>query len=314
MGTFLIEAVDVKNFVGSSDVVIGTALDSEASYLPPLLVLITSLGANGRVQGVPVLVLTLGVESSVEKAISKCGERSKMDVALVRCPPANHLPTLWCGTPVVYLPLQLPNLCEGSRRILYLDADTLVRAPIDDLKETSLSGRPIGAVYDRGIDKLGIRLAECAGDPALEAEPYFNAGVMVLDVDAWFAHGMTGRLEIVLNQCSERLKYHPQDALNVAAVNRWTALPRAWNVPAVFGREFGSQIGRHFLAKRGATKEDIQRMKDSAKIIHFLGPFKPWKKHRAGSGSYEKLFWSYFPNQLLEASRSPSAGNGHLLD
>ncbi|MEO8884253.1 MAG: glycosyltransferase, partial [Devosia sp.] len=52
-------------------------------------------------------------------------------------------------TPVIYARLLLDGLLPKTvERVLYLDSDTFVRVPIEDLLATDLEGKAIGAVLD----------------------------------------------------------------------------------------------------------------------------------------------------------------------
>jgi lipopolysaccharide biosynthesis glycosyltransferase len=146
---------------------------------------------------------------------------------------------------------------KDVRRVLYLDADVLVLEDLGPLWDTDLKGSVIGAVLDRILDPQ-IK----ARAPGLEKFPrvrdYFNAGVLLIDLDRW-------RKETISESALEYLIRHPdspladQDALNAACDGRWTELDLSWN----FYDHFKTAILHMPAAER-------------PKIAHFTGQ-KPWK-------------------------------------
>ena len=70
-------------------------------------------------------------------------------------------------------------------RILYLDCDTFIAGNIADLLNLSLEGRPFAIGYDCLYNnyKKFIGLSP--------EQPYFNAGVLLIDIQAWIAQECT---------------------------------------------------------------------------------------------------------------------------
>ena len=71
------------------------------------------------------------------------------------------------------------------KKVLYLDADTLVLDDIVQLYDTPLVNQTIGAVIDPGqayaLKRLGIH----------SSDYYFNSGVMIIDIDRWNEKAIT---------------------------------------------------------------------------------------------------------------------------
>lgn len=143
-------------------------------------------------------------------------------------------------------------------RVVYLDADILVRGDLGELIGADLNGAPIGAVRDFLEDTT------------------FNAGVLVIDMEQWRA-GQIG--ERALRRAVEEREID-QHALN-AVVPTWHELAPYWNVQN--GNLFFE--GLHGLAPPrtgGAMSQEFQERRweliRKAEVVHFLGGVKPWNR------------------------------------
>ena len=146
-------------------------------------------------------------------------------------------------------------------RAIYLDCDIIVRDGLSDLWTLDLGSKIVGAVIDPGFDRQAL-----LGLPS--AAPYFNAGVLLIDLAQWRRENI-GRQALEFAETNpERLTFNDQCALNWILRSRWMALDRKWNMMTQYlgkatesGFEFSyplSPVGR------------------SAKIVHFNEPGRPW--------------------------------------
>lgn len=115
-------------------------------------------------------------------------------------------------------------------RILYLDCDILVRDDIATLFNWDLEGRPIGAVRDTigawlvaGRDVRGNR------DIFDVASAYFNAGIVLIEIEGWRQADIVGRMEQAHADGVMQRIYYDQDLLNLVFKNNWAQLPWRWN-------------------------------------------------------------------------------------
>lgn len=174
---------------------------------------------------------------------------------------AERLP-VWGRVPALtYTRLFLDHQFEGcSGRAIVLDSDTLVLADLAELSDIDLKGNVLGACVDPFIptvsDPDGLPASGRAAIPAGAA--YFNAGVMVADLDRWRAAEVGRRALDYIEQHYRELRQYDQDALNFAAFACWQPLDARWNAHP----RLGNAIGRRFP--------------DGAAIAHFSGRLKPW--------------------------------------
>ncbi|GJE84815.1 glycosyltransferase family 8 protein [Phanerochaete sordida] len=149
----------------------------------------------------------------------------------------------------------IPKTVLPVERVLYLDADVLVRADLRPLWETDLGGRPIGATADVGYP---------LGHPGVERGPYFNAGVLLLDLAK-----VRALLPELVEACTKRAgsPHEDQDALNDVFRGKWCPLDLKWNAQGL-GTYANSEH-----ADRAAM--DLTTMKADPVVVHFTGPVSP---------------------------------------
>lgn len=178
-----------------------------------------------------------------------------------------------------YSRLLIPRLLgHHVRRAVYLDADILVRGDLSPLFSIDLHGTPLAATRDLGIpttdhDRSGI-------PPPVKPRPYFNTGVLVLDVDRWRAQGLADRALEYAAMSDPPLLWADQDALN-AVIDTWQELDQKWNL-----QEVSVDLSkRRLLIDRGYRR---RRSYLTARVLHFVGPPKPWDNRCETPGT---LIW-----------------------
>jgi lipopolysaccharide biosynthesis glycosyltransferase len=184
-------------------------------------------------------------------------------------------------SPVIYARLLLNDILPpGVERIVYLDSDVLVRAPIETLFMTDLGSRGIGAVLDphRHMQMLGRDLRANA-DVFDYNFPYFNSGVLLIDRARYAAVDMPGRtLDMKRTGLLDRLQYD-QAALNLAFRDNWQPLDWRWNL---IGAEPAHEALEPF-------------------IVHYTGPRKPWRL--LPGAAYHRLYRHVMTNDVYYAYR-----------
>jgi lipopolysaccharide biosynthesis glycosyltransferase len=156
-----------------------------------------------------------------------------------------------------YARLLAPELVPADR-IVYLDCDLIVRGDLSELFTMELRA-PVAAARDFYITSTDHKTS---GARREQPRPYFNAGVLVIDVQAWQAAGITNR---ALAYAAEVLPpFADQDALN-ATVDEWDTLDPRWNV----------QHWNLPLSRRQRQTPEWALYRDGA-ILHFVGP-NPWE-------------------------------------
>lgn len=133
---------------------------------------------------------------------------------------------------IVYSRLLLDKLLPAEvERIVYLDCDTMVRRPIEELFDLDMQGFPIAAVADPYHDgiKLGRDIRSKAS-PFDSAAPYFNSGVLLIDRAALTAADLPGRIADMQKQGLLDQLYFDQDILNYVFAGNWLELDWRFNL------------------------------------------------------------------------------------
>jgi lipopolysaccharide biosynthesis glycosyltransferase len=178
----------------------------------------------------------------------------------------------------LYLGDILPPEC---RRVLYLDCDLLVTGDLQDLLNTDLCGRMMAAASEPTLPvDANPRTYERLRDPRLDpAMPYFNAGVLIIDLDIWRRANIGERALRFVAQYGPALM--DQDALNAVASGQWLELDPMWNTITYWFRSRSRQQRYQALLRR-------------SRIIHYAGHRKPWLRNDL----WEAERWVQYRRQL----------------
>lgn len=158
-------------------------------------------------------------------------------------------------------------LPEGLERVLYIDADTLVTGNVGDLFAIDLEGQVLGAVRDAispwAAGAWGADWRNLGLDPS---SPYFNSGVLLIDLVRWRDDKVGAHSLDLLRQAKPQ--WGDQDALNVVLESHWMELPREWNV------QTGDYTGQS--PAWALWRSEVEAAVANPSIVHFTGRDKPW--------------------------------------
>jgi len=143
-------------------------------------------------------------------------------------------------------------------RFLYVDADTLCDVDVGELKAFDFCGAPAALVPEAPLAGAVDRfVAEQLGNSA--TEPYFNCGVILVNVPEWRRQRVTERaMEYIAKY---RPPFHDQSAVNAVLHGQIARLPEKFNCIA--------NMRKHWPALR-PTGVPLDR------LVHFLDYPKPW--------------------------------------
>lgn len=132
---------------------------------------------------------------------------------------------------VVYARLLIAHLLpQEVERVIYLDCDMMVRRPIQELYETDLQGRPVGAVQDSIAPFIMARRDMRQNAGIFETgDPYFNSGMLVIDVPQWRALDIRAKVAELADKGWLAKLYYDQDVLNLIFRDLWTPIEWRWN-------------------------------------------------------------------------------------
>jgi len=136
-------------------------------------------------------------------------------------------------------------------RALYVDADILARGDVGRLWDTDLDGKLLGACPDVGHP---------FGHEEIERGPYFNAGVLLLDLMG--IRGEVQKLKDLAGSMSSS-KFVEQDALNIHFRGAWKSLNLEWNAQGLGTYAELQTVDRETVK--------LHEMGDPI-LVHFTGP------------------------------------------
>ena len=166
-------------------------------------------------------------------------------------------------------------LPDTVKRIIYLDSDTLATAALEDLWDTEMDGRLVAAAPDEGgvLQSRRLKLST--------SHKYFNAGVLVLDIEGLRRIDMK---ELVLKAFQDRGEFitlQDQDLLNIIFENETVNLDLRWNVN-----------NRIYMKNELDPAYSDEQSKEASKnpgIVHFTDRRKPW--HSRCYNPHYELYW-----------------------
>lgn len=196
-------------------------------------------------------------------------------------------------------------LPESISKVIWLDADLLILRDLGELWNVDMGDNAVLAVQDMAIPyvscALGLGEWRALGLPA--DAPYFNSGVLVIDLNIWRREDIGARAIRYLRSRKRNIALFDQEALNVIVSGRWGALDPRWNIIA-------SLAGRRFQRNPHLSAEVDRRLQEDPWILHFAGYWKPWILPR-GRHPYD-LYFHYLDQTAWSGWRPPASLPGGL--
>jgi lipopolysaccharide biosynthesis glycosyltransferase len=232
----------------------------DEGYAMPLATTLRSIVEANQANGpLDCYILTDGFSEAAKRRVE---ESLPAGAAAIRWVPVDLQPfeglsTLPHISGVTYARLLVAQILpEEVTRVLYLDADILVLKPLDQLWKTDLEGAVVGAVED-GLDR-DLQSGKAGLDMVPRVRSYFNAGVLLIDLELWRKHRISERAFSFLER-NPTSPFSDQDALNVVFDGCWKRLDAQWNFQS-----------HHETALQGMLPGRRPG------IVHFVTSSKPW--------------------------------------
>lgn len=184
-------------------------------------------------------------------------------------------------------------------RILYLDTDIVVNDDLTELWNTQLNDNYTGGcldVFEGTESKTAVGLKPC--------EPYVNAGVLLINLDAWREHDLSGRFMDFLFQHEGKVHHHDQGIINGVCKGHLLLLSPQYNMHStVYSHPYWliSKITQPYY-----TEEAYRNALVKPAIVHFTEGFynRPWKRNckhpmrQLFAASQKETPWMDVPLQL----------------
>lgn len=163
-------------------------------------------------------------------------------------------------------------LPETVERVLYLDGDTIVLEPLDELWNMELnlplamSIEPV--THRRHLKELGMP----------EDAFYCNSGVILFNLKLWREKQCEKRVLEYYRERSKELIAPDQDALNGALTGEIAALEPRYNFCTNFINYPYATLKKLMRPADYIPEETFEKSKRAPAIIHYLGEERPWRE------------------------------------
>jgi lipopolysaccharide biosynthesis glycosyltransferase len=221
----------------------------DRNYVELAGVMLRSCHINGNIPHVEFLVLGDGLSQKDKHNIEVAAARAVtfIDMTDEMIGKVRRLRTTSYWSRATYGRLILPELLDPRyERLVYLDADTIVKQDISHLFEMPLTDALMAAVPIKQTDFLAKRNEMLKRD---RDTPYFNAGVLAVNLKRWNEEGLTQKAFELL--ATHQFEFLDQDVLNVLATDRLAALDWRWN--AQKETDYSSALIVHFIHDKPNT-------------------------------------------------------------
>jgi lipopolysaccharide biosynthesis glycosyltransferase len=277
------------------------AVAADSAYSVPLNACVSSIIDN--CPNVELYVLDCGLTAGDRKTLlTTVGTAGTLSFITVPIAELEDLPKPISGSVASYARLFVDEIvCSG--KILYLDADTIVLSSLSPLFQWELNGAVAAAVREMYTPVVSADNGiEAWRDYAFGAnDPYFNAGVMLIDVEKWRKRSVRAHCLDYLRLTGSRVRLFDQEALNVILHNTWVELPAIWNVTKYWYK----------ISRRVGENETIF---EEARILHFISQEKPWLGSTMVPEALSQKFFSALDASSLSGWRPNSASPLSGLD
>lgn len=272
---------------------------SNTSYVEHLSVAISSLLDHNRKEHIRAFVINEDIEPATWNQLQTIASRyscelidikiSDRDIADLATP--HHL------TRETYYRLFIPEKVSLSK-VLYLDADIVVTGPIRELYETTLDGCFLAAANTPGfVAHRDLEMSDVAR--------YFNAGVMLINLDRWRSERVKDRVIDVVRRKPWAIQFADQCGLNSVVNGQWKEIHPKFNVQSFYFEVGIEPYVSSFLP--GELAFAVQH----PIVVHYSGSAKPW--HFGYRHPYRKAYWRYLRNTPFNHWLSKDISLGKVL-
>jgi len=204
------------------------AFGVSAQYAPAMAVTIISIVANNPHTHLICHVLA---DSLPPDDIGRLKSLAEQQNVTIRVHDINRQMTSALPDPkefsyATYYRFQISSLLRGiAQKVLYLDSDIVCLGDISGLSALDMGDAIVAAVVD-SASQSPQRMAKIG---MAEAAPYFNAGVLYIDLERWNEHDITGKATELLVRRGHQFSAVDQDALNLVLAEKITWMDQRWN-------------------------------------------------------------------------------------
>ncbi len=255
---------------------------TDLNYVMPTITSITSVIKNAGLNQYKIYVITTFEDEKINTLFYSM-KKADVDIEIVPLDLKNYVTTeintdRHVSTSAL-IKFFLPDILAEENKILYLDGDTIIRKPLDELFNTDIGDNYAGVVFDSALTVMPQHAANLKIPP----DKYFNSGVMLLNLQKMRNNNLPQKF--VEYKINGQNFFMDQDAFNIEMYNNIKFMPVKYNM-TFLSRNLDSALS-HYLPDIPHSRS--KRIKEAV-ILHFADRFKPWLYNR---GELTAIFMKY---------------------
>lgn len=178
------------------------------------------------------------------------------------------------GSLAVYSRLFLSNYFDSDiKRVLYIDADTIIVSSIKELLETNLHGNVIGATKD-AFSKFYRKNIGIGPYDAM-----INAGVFLVNLNEWKSEQVEEKILNYIIRKKGKVQLNDQGVLNHVLDGKIGFIDPKYNMISLYYEYTYSDMVKYRKPVNFYSKKEIEKAKSDPVIIHYTSAFntvRPW--------------------------------------
>lgn len=253
------------------------------AYVAPLEVMLTSLFVTNKWCKIKVFLFYSNINESNINNIKKLIEHNghSFEAIYVTANLFDNLPQIKRISNETYYRLLCAELLpKNINKVLYLDADIIIKESLKELYRSNMDGFYFFAARDENIDVKNYKIHKKLNIPL--DKPYVNAGVLLINLKLFRNEVKTEELLDFVRLNYKKLYFSDQDVINSLFYNKIKVISLVYNCKSCLVDD--SLIKYLLFIFNRKNKKDI-------KIIHYLADDKPWKK--GFHSRHGKYFYKY---------------------
>lgn len=181
-----------------------------------------------------------------------------------------------------YYRLYIQDIFKDLHKIIYLDADIIIKYDISELFKVNIDNVYAGVIQDAWQSYVVEQLDDKTDTrPNLKfseyfksivgktVSEYFNAGILLLNLDNIRKDNLREKYFRFLNE-HHPLEFMDQDVLNYVFGDNIKFIDYKWNLIKDFEIILRNSQNKSLLRL-------LEKSKENPGIVHYIGPNKPWK-------------------------------------
>jgi len=176
--------------------------------------------------------------------------------------------------------LLIPNLLPKQlEKVIYLDCDLVIMGDLSQLWQIDFGENYILAVRDTYAPFVSSPEAQlnCAVLGINPDSPYFNAGVLSIDLKKLRADKFSTKAITYFTQNLDYIGFYDQGILNALLVGKWGQLDPKWNFNVTSFYDHSSERYKPWANSGSFYSEGIyNELVSNPYILHFVSVNKPW--------------------------------------